>query len=101
MITARAKTKKEAQQEFLNHVHDVSDYWASLPDKIPQERCDGVAFSILVMLDGESMGLPAMDISLSPHPSNKEFLKSQGENWFECGMVINDDCALHELYFKK
>jgi len=98
MNKPRVKTKQEAQKEFLDHIHSSSEYWANLSDLTPQERCDGVAFSILVMLDGESMELPAMDVSLNPHPDDKEFLKSEGENWFEPHMVINDDCELHHLY---
>jgi hypothetical protein len=98
-MKARAKTAKEARKEFLQHIHDCSEYWASLPDQTPQERCDGVAFSILVMLDGESMDLPAMNISLSPHPDDKKYLKSIGENWFEPNMIINK-CELHGMYIR-
>jgi len=98
MNKPRAKTKQEARKEFLDHIHSSSEYWANLPDLTPQERCDGIAFSILVMLDGGNMDLPAMNVSLCPHPDDKEFLKSEGENWFKPYMVINDDCELHHLY---
>ena len=100
MSKTRAKTAKEVRKEFLQHIHDCSEYWASLSDKTIQEKCDGLAFSILVMLDGESMDLPAFDVSLAPHPSDKEFLKGRGENWYETGMIIND-CELHHMYIRK
>lgn len=95
----RAKTAKEVRKEFLKHIHAVSEYWANLPDKTPQERCDGVAFSILVTLDGESADFPAFNVSLSPHPNDKKFLESHGENWYEDGMVIND-FELHGMYIR-
>ena len=99
MNEPRAKTKQEMQKEFLDHLHANATYWANLPDRTPQERCDGVIFSILVTLDGGSMALPAMDVSFHPHPNDKEFLKSQGEDWYEPNIIINNDCQLHELWF--
>lgn len=98
MNKSRAKTKQEARKEFLEHIQNCSEYWANLPDKTPQERCDGLVFSILAMLDGDSMALPAMDVSFHPHPDDKEFLKGEGENWHDPHIVINDDCQLHELW---
>jgi hypothetical protein len=75
----------------------MAEYWASLTYKTPEERCKGLVFSILVVLDGGNAGFPALDISLSPHPDDKQFHIDQGDNWFESGMIIND-CQLHELY---
>ena len=100
MSETRAKTSYEVRQEFLEHIHALSHYWATLPDKTAQERCDGLAFSILNIFDGTAMALPAMDIHLAPHPDDKEFNQQQGENWYEPGMVIND-CMLHELWHTK
>jgi hypothetical protein len=99
MSKPRAKTAKEVRKEFLQNIHDCSEYWASLSDKTIQERCDGLAFSILVMIDGESMDFPAMNISLAPHPKDKEFFKNKGENWYEADMIIND-CELHGMYIR-
>lgn len=92
-----AKTEAEVREEFLDHVHALVGYWAELPDKTPKERLDGLAFSILNIFDGTTMQLPAMDIALRPHPSDKEFHRENGEDWYEDGMVINE-CMLHELW---
>lgn len=40
-----------ARAEFLEAVADNVRYWVDLPNKTPLERCNGVAFSILVTLD--------------------------------------------------
>lgn len=48
------------EQDFLDHVAEVAGYWGS--DVIApafsgmQERLDGLAFSILVLLDGGTDG---------------------------------------------
>lgn len=98
MSKPRAKTAEEVREEFLKQIHAISNYWANLPNKSAQERCDGVAFSILNIFDGTTMNLPSMDISLSPHPDDKEFYIQNGSNWYEKGMVINN-CMLHELLY--
>ncbi|HUS89235.1 MAG TPA: hypothetical protein VMW91_07705 [Desulfosporosinus sp.] len=94
----RAKTEIEVRNEFLDHIRSIAKYWAELPGKNSQERCDGVAFSILNIFDGSTM-LPAMNISLLPHPEDKQYHIDEGKNWYEPKMIIND-CMLHEVYFK-
>jgi len=96
----RAKTAEEVRNIFLTHIKDLVRYWSELPNKSDYERCDGVAFSILSMIDGCGVVLPAMDIHLHPHPDDKEYHKSQGEDWYENGMWINDT-MLHEEYVEK
>jgi hypothetical protein len=96
---SRAKTEKEVRKEFLATIHECANYWANLPDKTSQERCDGLAFSVLNIFDGTTVGLPAMNISLSPHPDDMLFSQDNGENWYEPEMIIND-CYLHEEYYK-
>jgi len=92
---SRAKTKVEIKEEFMSHMRSIAKYWAGLPDKTPHERCDGVAFSILAMIDGCSF-FPALDIAVHPHPDDMEYHKKNGENWYEPGMVFNDDTTLHD-----
>jgi hypothetical protein len=41
----------EARAEFLQAVADNVTLWAELPNKTDLERCNGVAFSIMVTLD--------------------------------------------------
>ena len=99
---SRAITEREARTRFLKCIHDICDEWARFPDKTPLERCEGTAFSILVMFDGESADFPAMDISLSPHPDDKEYHKSLHEDWYEDCMIINDcDYELHHMFINR
>lgn len=96
----RAKTAEECREEFLQYVRNIAEYWATLPDKTAQERCDGTVFSILNIFDGTSTELPAMNISLLPHPDDKQYRIKNDENWYRKGMVINY-CHLHHMYYNK
>ena len=100
MSKPRAFTAEEVRDKFLHQVRGLAKYWAELPGKTPQERTDGMAFSMLNIFDGSTMSLPGLDISLAPHPEDRPYLKAQGENWFKKGQVIND-CMLHEMYFQR
>lgn len=94
---SRAKTTEEARLNFLDQIRGLTDYWANLSgDHDAKYRCEGVAFSMLSLIDGCS-GMPAMDISLAPHEDDKQFHIDNDENWYEPGMVIND-CMLHDLW---
>lgn len=95
----RAYTPEEVRAKLLGYTREIARYWANLPNKTPQERCDGLAFSILNIFDGIVDELPAMNITLSPHPDDQEYHRGNGENWYEPGQVVND-CMLHELYYK-
>lgn len=46
--------KKDKQKEFIEQIKTIKDYWLSLPDKTKEEAVDGVLFSLLVMIDGDS-----------------------------------------------
>jgi hypothetical protein len=104
-VTSRAYTAEEARATFLSAVRGAVRYWASLPenDRATGEqmtvlsRCDGVAFSILNILDGTSSAMPAIDMLLAPHETDKQFFIDEGENWYEPKMLINNT-MLHEQY---
>lgn len=98
---SRQYTKEEVREQFLAQVRVVYNYWAMLPCKSDIERCEGVAFSMLNILDGTSAALPAFNLSVCPHHDDKAFLIGEGENYYGENQVINDDCMLHELLFKE
>lgn len=97
----RAYTADEIREMFLERVRSIADFWANESKaKTNKERCDGVAFSILNLLDGTTVGFPACDVLVSPHPDDKAYRKERGENWFEPGTMFNDT-LLHELYYRQ
>lgn len=42
------------QEQFSNRLKDIKNYWLALPNKTTEEVVDGVLFSLLVMIDGDS-----------------------------------------------
>lgn len=97
----RAITKEELREQILNQMRVYAREWAALPNKTEQERCDGLAFSILNIFDGTTAALPAFDIVARPHPDDKRYYQENGENYIEDGTILNDDCMLHDLYYRR
>jgi hypothetical protein len=63
---------------------------------------EGLAFSILSTLDGESLELPAFSVVPLPHPEDKAFHEKEGSPWFppvESRDVKNDIGVLHEHFY--
>jgi hypothetical protein len=92
----RAYTKQEVRDMLIGHIKGIAKYWADetrTPDVL--DKIEGALFSTLVIFDGGSIGLPAMDIILHPHPEDKDYAIENGENYFDDEMIINDDCELH------
>ena len=94
----RAKTELEVRKQFIQLIHAYAKYWGSIDAKTPTERCEGMAFVLLNIFDGTTAELPAMNISLAPHESDKEYCIEEGQNWYEPNMVINN-CMLHEEFY--
>lgn len=95
---SEARKAEDVRKDFLDHIAHMSSYWSRLPDKSPLERCNGLAFSILTLIDG-SGELPAMDLILRPHPDDERFYRDEGEDFYLDGQVINDT-MLHEMWGK-
>lgn len=98
---SRPYTKDEVCEMLVEHFRQMAMYWARLPNKTPQERCDGLAFSILAAIDGQSGSLPAaFSLVPDPHPEDMAYAIENGENWFEPAVAINADVMLHDMYYR-
>jgi len=97
---SREKTKEEVRGEFIDYIRSVVDYWSEHGGD-SKDVAEGVAFSILTGIDGSAGGLSfSLDLSVSVHPEDKDYYISEGENYYQDGMVINDDVHLHDILFK-
>ena len=97
---SRAKTAEEVRKELLESIRVLVGYWSR--QNMPElEKIEGVAFSILNIIDGTSRGLPSIDLTLRPHPDDKQYAIDNGDDYYEDGMVINADCYLHDEYLPK
>ena len=96
-MTSRSYTKEEVRAKFLAYVRNLSQYWSTLPGKTPRERTDGMAFSMLTLLDGGTV-LPAFAVEPKPHPDDKAYFQSQDEKWYPDDIDIAG--SLHEEFYK-
>lgn len=107
MNEPREWTVDEVREKFLEAVRRRVEYWeketrvASVRD-----RLDGLAFTILAMLDGSSMEMPGFVLIPCPHEDDKKYLQSQGENWYrpiktELVEALGDiSGSLHDRYYR-
>jgi len=93
---SKERTVDEVREEFISEIKVTARYWAGLKDKRDIERCEGVAFSILSIIDGSSC-LPAFDLLVAPHETDKQYHIDNGEDYYKDKMLIND-CMLHEMF---
>lgn len=94
----RAYTPEEVRTRFLHGVWDMVDWWdAETQVKSTREKMEGLAFSILAILDGAG-ALPSFIVAPSPHPSDEQYHKDEGTNWYP---TDEPDIAgsLHDLFY--
>jgi len=95
-MTSRAHTKEEMLEMMMQHLESQPDYWNNVKEYTTLEKLEGMLFSILVMFDGGTMVLPALDIVPHPHPSDKKYHIDEDENYWD--EVVINDTSLHDLY---
>lgn len=78
----REKTPAEFREALLEHVYDMVGEWESLPGKTVRARLEGLAHSMLAMLDGASIGVPKCIVAPDPHPEDRRYLRARGEDWW-------------------
>ena len=78
-------SEQKKQEEFVEQIKGIKDYWISLPNKTTEEIVDGVLFSLLVMIDGDS--------GMNDFRPLKIIDTTDGEQ-IDCGY-------LHEFYFRE
>ena len=78
---ARELTEAEVRTAFLHHVWSLVHYWDREPNRRScRGRLEGLAFSLLVALDGCADGLPAFIVAPCPHPDDKADQQEDDEN---------------------
>ncbi len=100
MSTPRPWTAEEMKDRFLRLLLATADEWARYPNKTPQERCRGLAFSMLATFDGSVGDFPVVDLVLRPHEDDQAWHQGRSENWIEDGTVIDARDYLHEEWHR-
>lgn len=101
---SREITCDEVENEFVDRVWNLVEYWKKIEGGTVDEKVEGVAFSILTMLDGYSGGVGYVVAPL-PHEDDKEFHLENGENYYPENHNSNVKCnisgCLHDLFGEK
>jgi hypothetical protein len=111
-------TRDEIREQFLRHIRIMSKYWAECDISRPEfqesmkrnggeipYRLNGLCHSILAMLDGCTVDIPGFLLIPNPHPSDKEYCISRGQNYYpqvseEAGDFVDIGGALHEQFYE-
>lgn len=99
-------TTDQVRERFLRSVWGCVDSWERecRADKSLRERLEGLAFSILAMLDGSNIELPQFIVAPDPHPGDREYHEERRTDWFpenhELTESVRADISgcLHELF---
>lgn len=78
---SRPHTDDECREKLIQHLNAVRNHWLG-EAKTPEEAVDGMVFSFLSMIDGESGTMPAFALTPSPHPNDAEHREGKGENYW-------------------
>lgn len=104
-MQSREYTSEEVKQQFIEHVRGLVNYWDR--ESIVQtqsERLQGLAFSILVAIDGCSTSLPAFVLAPSPHEDDKQYAIDNGDNYYPQNNELDIKCDisgdLHDSFYK-
>lgn len=99
---ARAYTADEMRELFLDHIAGIVNYVAGENQKTCAEKLDLLVFSILNVINGTAMFMPAFELRPLPHPDDKAWNQEMGQNWWPTGVDIADGPEqLHSLWTKR
>jgi hypothetical protein len=100
----RKKTNEEIKKEFIYEVISMINYWDQLKGFDQRAKLEGLAYSILALLDGET-NLPSFIVAPNPLPGEiHDFLKKDKDFYPENFHVrINGNISgeLKDLFYKK
>lgn len=105
-MTPREITDDEVRYLLLAHIHELVRYWGSSDERVisqPKtidERLNGLALSILAVLDGSAVALPGFVVAPHPHPDDRTYNRGRGKPWFPDTPDLDHDIAgsLHEHF---
>ncbi|MFE4571359.1 hypothetical protein [Paenibacillus chitinolyticus] len=102
---SREKVADEIVAELIEHIRGQICLWESM-DISSLDKLNGLAFSILVALDGDADGVPGFIVAPRPHPDDKQFNKDRGINYYPENHQLDEEIKadiggiLHEHLYK-
>lgn len=100
MNSPRQYTVEETRKHLIETIWGYIDYWDSRENKTSRQKLAGLAFGILVILDGDSAELPKFSVIPDSHISNKDYNIKRGRNYYSTELKLEYDLTpLHEYFF--
>jgi hypothetical protein len=97
---SRPYTETEIRTQFINHIKDLVNYWEKdNGTPLVKDKLEGLAFSILTMLDGEAADLPGFEVKAIGTKDDITYFKANNENYYPLKGVDIAGC-LHEDFLK-
>ena len=96
---SKAYTDDQIQEQFLTYIHSLVEYWENeKSEPTTKGKLEGLAFSILSLIDGNTV-LPSFELKSISSEEDIEYYKKQGEDYFP---LISGDIAgsLHERFYE-
>ena len=100
MMTPKEYSREEVREILLKKIKECIWYWEKR-DTSTKNKLSGLAFSILTVLDGDTLELPKFIVAPDPQPEDKDYCIRRYKNWFpENENDINCDLggSLHEFF---
>ncbi len=102
---SKEKTEDEIRTEFLNYIRGLVTYWDKVDERSSKEKLEGLAFSILAMLDGVSGGICGFVVAPATHKDDKQYHIDNGEDYYPQNHENDVKCdisgVLHDLFHEK
>lgn len=86
----RAFTLQESRTLFVQKCRNIAEYWAEEPKQTELDRCMGVVHSIFATIAGCSLDVPGFMLVPFPDPTDQDYHREQGENWFPLSETLED-----------
>lgn len=97
-------TTEEIRDQFLDHVRSLIEYWDKVDKQTTKEKLSGLAFSLLVTIDGDS-ALPGFILAPCPHENDKQYHIDNNEKYYpenhETNVRGDISGFLHESLYQK
>jgi hypothetical protein len=88
---SRQYTSEEVREQFLRKVASYVKYWENESRAVTtREKLEGLAFGMLVILDGGCPDLPAFKVIADPHPEDKDYCIDNEMDYFPLSETKED-----------
>jgi len=96
---------EQVRDEFLQNLRNLCEFWSDqVHDRTEKEKLYGLAHSILVMIDGNSLCSPPFILAPDYSEEDKKFCIEEGYDYYSVNRDSNVKCniagELHYMLFE-